>query len=493
MAPHTRLRVGVLAVVAVAALAVAAGVALLLSNTVGLRSSADATLRSDDYLVRVISVERLVVDAETGLRGYLLTGRGLFLQPLTAARRKLPSAVTALRATARSTGNDVRQADALGAAASSYLASYVPSVLASARRSPASARSFATTLAGKHAVDAIRARAASLESTLSARERQRQTDARHSASRSITEAIVALALLTVLTALLGGFLAHLVVERDRARARSESTSRTLQQSILPLRIPPIPGFEVAARFLPAGGGLVGGDFYDVFEIGPGRWGLVVGDVCGKGAEGAAVTAMARWSLRRFSDSRGDPVAALRALNAAMLREDFGGRFITIAYVLFVVDAGVVRATVACAGHPAPIFVPAEGVPEAIDATGDLVGVWPAIRLHPTERVLRPGDSLIAYTDGVTDQSGELGVTPEQALAERNGAMEADDLASVLEDLARPGEGEQRDDIAILVLRYLGDGRGKVSGSARSAGNRGAPATAPPESPSARGPASGRRP
>lgn len=89
--------------------------------------------------------------------------------------------------------------------------------------------------------------------------------------------------------------------------RSDHVARTLQQSLLPEAIPDLPGYELAIRFAPAGAGdLVGGDFYDVFPVGDSHWAVVIGDVCGKGAGAAAMTAMARWTLRSFAGSHVRP-------------------------------------------------------------------------------------------------------------------------------------------------------------------------------------------
>ena len=238
--------------------------------------------------------------------------------------------------------------------------------------------------------------------------------------------------------------------------RSERTALTLQESLLPAVLPPIPACELAVRFTPAGeGDLVGGDFYDVFAVGPDRWAIVVGDVCGKGAEAAAVTAMARWTLRSLSGNAVAPADALRFLNAAMLRDDFDERFITLAYLLVTVRAGQAHVTVACGGHPAPVLVPATGQATAIDARGDLVGIWPELRLQTADVRLDPGDSLVVYTDGVTDQGPQARRPPEAVLGGRADASAAS-LADSLQRHALPAGEEQRDDIAILALRFVGD-------------------------------------
>ncbi len=456
MGPHARLRIRVAVLVGVGALIVAGGIAVVLHNTFGLRSSNDATVRTDAYLLRVVDVERLVVDAETGLRGYLLTGESRFLQPTLAAERGLPAAYTALQQAASRAGAYDTHARALIAASSAYISGYLRSELSLARQNLAGARSRAATQLGKDQVDAIRARTAALEGLLAARQSARQAAARHTANHSITEAIVLLVLLTGLTLLLGGYLGNMAVQRQIARDNALETTRTLQQSILPPSVPEIPGCELAVRFRPIGGGLVGGDFYDVYEVVPGSWAVIVGDVCGKGAEAAAVSAMARWTLRSLMGTSVAPADALGFLNESMLRQAVDGRFITLAYLRITVDGKTAQAEVACAGHPPPVIVPADGEPTPVGATGDLLGVWSEIRLHTAKLRLSPSDAVVLFTDGITETGPGEPPEPDRLLAERPAGADAEQLASALEDRAIPSVGGPRDDIAIVALRFLGE-------------------------------------
>lgn len=451
----TWLRARVIALVATGSLVVAGGVALLLTNTVALRTSARSTTRTDQYLLRVVDVERLVVDAETGLRGYVISGRTLFLQPLHQAQSHLPAAISALQQSAAQNHIYQRQTATLIAAVRSYLAVYVREALAMGAHDLPALRSFSETFAGKRQVDAIRSQVAELEGLVSANQADRQKSASHTANRSIAEAIAALILLTLLTGALGGYLAHLVDQRERARRSSEDTARILQESILPAAIPRIPGLELATRFVP-GGGPVGGDFYDVFELAPGRWAVSVGDVCGKGAQAAAATAMARWSLQSSMTSGATPTEALRFLNDVVRRNDHDGRFITAACLRVSLGPDSARIEIACAGHPAPILVPRHGAATAVPADGDLLGILPVIRLRPAEVELRFGDSLVAYTDGVTDLGPELRRSPVQALEERTPESDAEDLARILDDLAHQPAGRHPDDVAIVAVRFIGE-------------------------------------
>lgn len=441
-------------VVAVGAMLVGGGLALLLVNTHALRRSTDATTHAQMYLLSVVELERLVVDAETGLRGEVITGKTLFLAPLYSAQARLPAAIAALRHAASTDNAYQQRSAALIAAARSYMSVYVRAVVALAARDLPAARSVAVTLQGKREVDGIRARVADLEALLAHSQAQRQRNAREIANRSIVEAIVVLVLLTLLTGAVGGYLGHLAVARDRAREQSERTSRILQESVLPLAVPPIPGCELATRFIP-GGEVVSGDFYEVLEVVPGCWALIIGDVAGKGAAAAAATAMARWTLRSSLATGASPADALRFLNDVVLRQDPGGRFITAACMRLTLETESARVEVACAGHPAPIMVPRVGMATRVDAEGDLLGMGPAMRLQTAELELRPGDALVAYTDGVTDQGPERRLSPEQALRDRAPGADAEQLAAMLEALSRDPAGTHPDDIAILALRFLG--------------------------------------
>ena len=447
------LRARIAAVVLVGALLVGTGVALLLHNMLALRRGADATTRSDTYLLRVIELERLVVDAETGLRGDVITGHSIFLQPLHRAQAELPGSIHELDQSAAATGADRERVAALVGAVNAYMSRYVPHELALITKDPAASRSFAVTLEGKREVDAVRQRAGELELLLSRSSAKRQQSAQSTANNSVDETIAVLVLLILLTCGLGGYLGHLAVARERARAQSDETARTLQESILPTAMPEIPGCELAVRFLP-GDGPVSGDFYDGFRVGPDTWALGIGDVCGKGAPAAAATAMARWTLRSSLGQGSTPDEALRLLNDVMLAHPEDHRFITAACMTVTIrpDAALVR--LACAGHPAPIFVPADGPPGAVSVRGDLLGVFPSVRLQTVEIELGPGDSLVAYTDGVTDQGTELPVSPERALREQAGTH-AEALATALEQVAQRPPNRQPDDVAILVLRFIG--------------------------------------
>src|SRR5581483_11005291 len=130
------------------------------------------------------------------------------------------------------------------------------------------------------------------------------------------------------------------------------------------------------------------------------------------------------------------------------------RFITIIYALLEVRDSVAHLQIACAGHPPAIAVSPSGEPVTVPAFGDLLAVWPEIRLHEVELTLQPGASLVFYTDGVTDQGPGVTRSAERAIRTLHGERSAEALADALSAEARRWTDAPRDDVAIVALRYL---------------------------------------
>ncbi len=194
-------------------------------------------------------------------------------------------------------------------------------------------------------------------------------------------------------------------------------------------------------------------------------------MCGKGAGAAAVTAMARWTLRSLAGAVRSPAEVLRIVNDTMLRQPLERRFITILYALLDVRGPDARITVACGGHPPAILVSPDGEPESVAAWGDLLGVWPDVRLQQAVLRLRPGESLVLYTDGVTDRGPGVDGSAEEALRNLAGEPNANALADALLDEAGRRNGGAQDDVAIVAVRFvpeddgLGDEPGLTVGTA----------------------------
>ncbi|MDT7582298.1 MAG: hypothetical protein QOK35_3604 [Pseudonocardiales bacterium] len=248
--------------------------------------------------------------------------------------------------------------------------------------------------------------------------------------------------------------ARAAVALDNAKLHDEHAhlARALQRALLPGALPQVEGLEIAARFNPAVGD-IGGDFYDIFQIGPNVWKAVIGDACGKGPEAAVVTSVMRDSLRAAA-LHGDPPSATLDLLYDAVKEAGEGRFCTAAIARF--ELGETTRLVTCnGGHPPPLVLRREGVVEAVGPSGTLLGVYEDVELVDTSVALEEGDLVMLYTDGLFDFSPKsvYGVRPvEELLAECKG-MSAEETAGAIESAVLAAqEGEPQDDIAIVVLR-----------------------------------------
>ena len=246
---------------------------------------------------------------------------------------------------------------------------------------------------------------------------------------------------------------------EAATAHAAQLADTLQESLLPPLLPHVPGMQVAVRYRRgAGGADVLGDFYDIFPSVRDAWGIVVGDVSGKGAKAAKTTALARYTLRAAAVRCAVPSTNLAALNAALrawYTDDT--QYLTAAYATLRPHAHGVSARVSCGGHDTALVRRADGTVETLGRHGLILGWLPNPTLHDQRTLLRPGDSLVLYTDGVTE--GRRPTDPEMFGADRLRQVIADTAVASAEDLAEGidqavmafTDGQASDDTAILVI------------------------------------------
>ena len=247
------------------------------------------------------------------------------------------------------------------------------------------------------------------------------------------------------------------VENARLYTERSRIAHTLQQALLPESLPEIAGAEVCARYCAAGElNEVGGDFYDVFEYGPDRWMLVIGDVCGKGPRAAGVTALARHTLRAAAMSGQSPSEMLGTLHQALRRQPPGADLCTACLVVMHRDSTDAHLTVALAGHPPPLLIDGDGEPRQIGRPGTLLGVLDPIEITEIKTDLSPGETLLLYTDGVPDAGRPNAQLGEEGLAElcrRAPRLALDGLLEYIEDVAlEHAKQGLRDDLALLALR-----------------------------------------
>ena len=246
---------------------------------------------------------------------------------------------------------------------------------------------------------------------------------------------------------------------ERKLAEERRLSDTLQRALLPRRLPEIPHVTVAARYQPAGERFdVGGDFFDLFPGRGGAWVAVVGDVCGKGPRAAARTSMARYCLRAEAVHAEDPATLLTLLNGDVRRElDQEGDedFVTLVLCVLRPAAAGTELLVATAGHPPAIIAAPGGSWRALGSPALPVGVASAPRYEQHADILRPGERLALYTDGLLDAHAPQRVLTAADLAQRatiDGGPEQ--VADALLEHVTSSPTAARDDCALLVLQQL---------------------------------------
>ena len=266
-------------------------------------------------------------------------------------------------------------------------------------------------------------------------------------------------LVTGLCSQLGAGLDHCTLFAERTRVAT-----ALSESLLPPLLPSLTGVDAAARYRPSGAGvpgrgnLVGGDFYDLFEIGSGRFGLLLGDVSGVGPEAAALTGVARYTVRAVAEAEKTPCAVLTRLNEALLRLG-SDRFLTAIYAtLEPRDDGVVPICLSSGGHPPALVLRDDESVEVLDRdTGVLLGVFPTIELTDHDVVLNPGDALVLVTDGVhearDDDGRQFGLDRLKELLSTCAGRSAEGIARRIERSVLDHRGERADDdLAVVVVR-----------------------------------------
>lgn len=244
--------------------------------------------------------------------------------------------------------------------------------------------------------------------------------------------------------------AGLFSDLERAERERAEIAETLQRGLLPPPLPHIPGWSVAATYRPAGAeNEIGGDFYDAFRI-AGGWMVVIGDVTGRGAKAAAVTAHARYTLRTAAALTGDPVIALRTLNRELLARS-GTALCSVAAMAVSEDPSE-PVQLAVAGHPPPLLVDADTVTEA-SPPAPVLGAFPNEEWSLEATAVAPDQQLVVITDGVTEAHGEDGRFGERRLrAVLNGvtspALATQQIEAALNEFAG---GTLEDDAAIIAI------------------------------------------
>jgi integral membrane sensor domain MASE1 len=259
--------------------------------------------------------------------------------------------------------------------------------------------------------------------------------------------------------LTGLVLAAVTMERYRAEQAVAEIAETLQESLLPTPLPDIPHVVSATYFRPAGERhRVGGDFYDMFEAGDRSWAFVVGDVVGKGPRAAALTALARYTVREAAAHEGAPSRVLGLLHGAVRRQSDDTEFCTAVYARLDDTNGRAAVTLASGGHPLPLLLRSDGTVEEVGKTGTLLGADIEPSLVDKSYDLGPGELLLFYTDGLLDAYAPQHFIDvediEAVLKSCTGRPPADVLAEIERALLGVRGVEPRDDVAMVALQVV---------------------------------------
>ena len=246
------------------------------------------------------------------------------------------------------------------------------------------------------------------------------------------------------------------VENARTYTERSRIASTLQDSLVPEPLPALPGWRTASLYRPAGDeNRVGGDFLDGFMLDEHTWMVVMGDVTGRGAPAAALTALMRHTLRAIATDTGSPIHALEKLNRDLLARAKSSLCTAACAVLREVE-GEAQAGIICAGHPLPLRVRG-GDAEYVGEFGPMLGAFEEETWEPATLPLRPGDILVLYSDGVLDATGpEDRFGPDRLQRALTGAESAHDaVARIRRALGDFEVGMQADDTAVLSVEWLG--------------------------------------
>ncbi|HET7659074.1 MAG TPA: SpoIIE family protein phosphatase [Oryzihumus sp.] len=262
-----------------------------------------------------------------------------------------------------------------------------------------------------------------------------------------------------------GARAGIALDNASLYADRDTVARALQRSLLPAVLPDVPGVDLAALHRPGSPTLgVGGDFYDAFRAGDDSWYLVVGDVCGKGVEAAALTGAVRYAVRTASALRTSPAEILTIVNNTLLREEWSGRFATLVVARLEIGSDAMWVTVSSAGHPAPLLRRVDSTVVGLATAGTIVGALPEATFEDARQALSRGDCLLLYTDGVTEAGAPHDLFGDDRLARafssaasQPAAAIAAEILEAVDAFRRDGRApdappEYGDDMAVLVLR-----------------------------------------
>lgn len=256
---------------------------------------------------------------------------------------------------------------------------------------------------------------------------------------------------------------ELLDERQRVeseRVRVQLFARTLQRTLLPPLLSPPQGLNAAALYHAASADDVGGDFYDLFPLAHDKWAFFIGDVSGKGAGAAAVTSLTRYTLRAAAAFDADPIVVLQNLHTVLSQEfrDTVNQFATVVFGILNPNEGGFEVHLASGGHLPPLVLGADGAARYADTVGGHpVGIPMEPRFVDTRIRLGAGDTLVLYTDGLTEARVGRGAERYDfhgallEFAAEQAPATAEEIVAAIQSLLDGFGSGLEDDVAVLAL------------------------------------------
>lgn len=389
------------------------------------------------------------LDEESGLRGFSATGERLFLAPYHTGRTALPESLAALRRTVGEFGfpADVRRVDAIASLTKQWSITVADPLLKT--RGP---RATILQRHGKALIDAFRSQTSQLDANFNQRRialnNDMQTAIVHVGIFILASIVAIASLATVLVVLQLRFLERIEHERSAYETEKRIADR-LQTALFQRALPPVASLNLSATYAPAKEeSQVGGDWYDVVELSPGRVLFVIGDVAGHGLEAAVTMNRARQALISAAMKASDPAAILAGANADLARE--GSAMVTA--IAGFADVEAHQFALAIAGHPPPLLIEPGCEPRLLACGGLPLGVT-GTDSYQTQRIAsKAGASLILYTDGAIEYARDA-LEGERAFiaAAAKAASSADPAAVIYDAIFR--DFSSPDDVAILTIGF----------------------------------------
>jgi|GEM_PF-2100766 len=405
-----------------------------------------------------VEVLTAVIDQETGVRGFLITGDEQFLEPYTAGRQRSTENLATLRTLFVGDDEILALVDDVSGDLLVWQTGCAEPEIAAARVDLDTARALVNISPARETFDQLRTSLADLSAALD----RRWADSNNQTERAfriliITTFIVGTILIVVAVALLDRSRRWLTRATTLER-RLRSTITAVQVSLLPAAVPELDHVDVTLAYRPASVDAdVGGDFCD---LNISQFGLVtisIGDVCGHDIHAAIVTGLVRHTINAASQHLADPADVLRWANQALNSHDTDGRFVSAAHAHLHPPNpdGHAFLDVALAGHPYPVLIPADGRPSfEIGTAGTLLGITADPKITTARVTLSPGDQVVLYTDGLTENSRPRLSTEDLLTVIDNcrASTAAATQISLMQHYDTLARRDRYDDVAVVIIQ-----------------------------------------